>query len=100
MSTEPKTNAEELVENLRQLVSESDEFLQATVGQTTEQARQARARLQRSLDRCKQVFQKIEALGLAGARSADRTIRAHPYEAIGIAFGLGLLLGVLAARKD
>jgi ElaB/YqjD/DUF883 family membrane-anchored ribosome-binding protein len=26
-------------------------------------------------------------------------IRDHPYESIGVAFGLGLLIGVLVARK-
>jgi ElaB/YqjD/DUF883 family membrane-anchored ribosome-binding protein len=26
-------------------------------------------------------------------------IRAHPYESMGIAFGVGLLIGVLVARK-
>jgi len=33
------------------------------------------------------------------AKAADRVIRDHPYQTIGIAFGLGLLIGVLARRK-
>jgi ElaB/YqjD/DUF883 family membrane-anchored ribosome-binding protein len=100
MSNELTTNKEGVVDTLRRLVSESDEFLQATVGETTQQAREARARFEKTVERSKQAFHKLEALGLAGARSADRTIRAHPYEAMGIAFGLGLLIGVLAGRKD
>jgi len=33
------------------------------------------------------------------AKATDRTIREHPYESIGIAFGVGLLIGVLVARR-
>jgi ElaB/YqjD/DUF883 family membrane-anchored ribosome-binding protein len=33
------------------------------------------------------------------AKAADRIVRDHPYQTIGLAFGLGLLIGVLARRK-
>ena len=35
----------------------------------------------------------------ASARATDRAIREHPYESIGIAFGVGVLIGVLINRK-
>jgi ElaB/YqjD/DUF883 family membrane-anchored ribosome-binding protein len=35
---------------------------------------------------------------LAGARAADRAIHEYPYASLGIAFGIGLLIGVLATR--
>ncbi len=35
---------------------------------------------------------------LAGARVTDRAIRENPYASLGIAFGIGLLIGVLATR--
>jgi ElaB/YqjD/DUF883 family membrane-anchored ribosome-binding protein len=35
----------------------------------------------------------------AGVKAADRVVRDHPYEAIGIAFGIGILLGILLNRK-
>ena len=34
-----------------------------------------------------------------GARATDKVIREHPYQSIGLAFGLGLLIGVLVTRK-
>lgn len=100
MRTDSDRNTDELIGTLRQLVSESDEFLQATVGETSVQSREARARLQRTLERCKAAVRTMEELGRAGVRSADRTIRDHPYEAIGIAFGVGILIGALVARRD
>jgi ElaB/YqjD/DUF883 family membrane-anchored ribosome-binding protein len=36
---------------------------------------------------------------VTGARAADKVIRQNPYQAIGVAFGVGLLLGFLVKRK-
>jgi ElaB/YqjD/DUF883 family membrane-anchored ribosome-binding protein len=33
------------------------------------------------------------------AKKADTVIRAHPYESLGVAFGIGMLIGVLVGRK-
>jgi ElaB/YqjD/DUF883 family membrane-anchored ribosome-binding protein len=55
------------------------------------------------LDSAKTTYQRIQENTVAGAKVADKTIRQHPYESIGIAaglaFGLGLLIGVLAGRR-
>jgi len=36
------------------------------------------------------------------AKATDRAVREHPYQAIGVAFGVGLLVGLLAGqfRRD
>ena len=34
-----------------------------------------------------------------GAKAADEAVHEHPYQAIGIAFGVGALLGYLVARR-
>ena len=41
----------------------------------------------------------IQEKATTSARATDRVIRDHPYETIGIAFGIGVLLGVLINRK-
>ena len=33
------------------------------------------------------------------ARATDKVIREHPYQTVGVAFGVGLLVGVLALRR-
>jgi len=43
--------------------------------------------------------QKIQEQTTASARATDRAIREHPYESIGIAFGIGVLIGVLINRR-
>ncbi len=47
----------------------------------------------------KAMIQRAEEKAVERAKAADRVIRDHPYQTIGIAFGLGLLIGVLARRK-
>jgi len=51
------------------------------------------------VDDLKAVIQRAEEKAVERAKAADRVIRDHPYQTIGIAFGLGLLFGVLARRK-
>ncbi|HVU33423.1 MAG TPA: hypothetical protein VHE61_08305 [Opitutaceae bacterium] len=45
----------------------------------------------------------LQAQGVTAAKQAakrvDDTIREHPYESIGIALGVGILLGALLRRK-
>jgi len=36
---------------------------------------------------------------ILASKAADQLVRDHPYESVGIAFGVGLLLGLLAARN-
>jgi len=60
---------------------------------------QIRARLQNVIDKAKEVCERLQDQTTAAARATDRTIRDHPYQSIGIAFGLGVLIGVLAMRS-
>jgi ElaB/YqjD/DUF883 family membrane-anchored ribosome-binding protein len=51
------------------------------------------------VDDLKAVIQRAEEKAVERAKAADRVIRDHPYQTIGIAFGLGLLIGIIARRK-
>jgi ElaB/YqjD/DUF883 family membrane-anchored ribosome-binding protein len=58
-----------------------------------------RAKLQDAVDKAKALYDTLQEKTVAAAKAADQTVREHPYQAIGIAFGIGLLIGVLAARS-
>jgi len=62
----------------------------------TEQGKEAAGRLAQALDTAKS---RVQEGTVAGAKATDRAIREHPYESLGIAFGLGVLIGVLIARR-
>ena len=51
------------------------------------------------VDDLKAVIQRAEEKAVESAKAADKVVRTHPYQTIGIAFGLGLLIGFLARRK-
>jgi len=51
------------------------------------------------VEELKGMIQRAEEKALESAKAADKVVRDHPYQTIGIAFGLGLLIGVLARRK-
>ncbi len=64
----------------------------------TEQG-ELRAKLEAATEKAKALCQKLQEKTAAAAKATDDAVREHPYQAIGIAFGLGVLIGVLAARS-
>ncbi len=64
--------------------------------QYLDQGKEAAGRLKQALDTAKV---RVQEGTVAGAKATDRTIREHPYESLGVAFGLGVLIGVLIARR-
>jgi len=57
------------------------------------------ATTERLVDELKAMIERAEEKAVERAKAADRVIRDHPYETIGLAFGLGLLIGILARRR-
>jgi ElaB/YqjD/DUF883 family membrane-anchored ribosome-binding protein len=54
---------------------------------------------ERIIEELKGMIQRAEEKAVERAKAADKVIREHPYQTVGIAFGLGLLIGILARRK-
>lgn len=50
-------------------------------------------------DKVNDVYDTAREKAARGARVADQTIREKPYQAMGIAFGVGLLLGILLKKS-
>ena len=98
MSTE--VEAERLVKDLKTVARDAEDLMKATAGDVGDKAKEARARLSATLESAKESLRALQEKAIAGAKAADRTIREHPYESIGIAFGLGVLIGVLVNRRN
>ena len=99
MNTDAELANERLTSDLKTVVQDAEELMKATAGQAGEKVAQVRGRLSAAIESAKATVQRWEEKTVAAAKATDKTIRAHPYESIGIAFGLGLLVGVLVARK-
>ena len=98
-ASEIEQSTEKLLQDLKAVVQDGEELLQAGMNELSEKGQAARERLAAALDVARETRQKLERSALAGAKATDRAVREHPYESIGIAFGVGLLLGVLLTRK-
>lgn len=92
---------QELLEDLRHLVSEAEQMITGAVTeQTGEKLDALRARFAQAQDRFGEVYENTRKKVLAGAQTTDATIRAHPYESIAVALIAGLLIGTLLRRGD
>ena len=56
-------------------------------------------RLTAALESANATGEALRNKTLETAKASDHVIRQHPYESIGIAFGAGLLIGVLVGRR-
>jgi ElaB/YqjD/DUF883 family membrane-anchored ribosome-binding protein len=94
---------ERLLADFKAIAADAEALLLATQDDMSEKARETRARLASALAKAKASYQDAEAEGLGAAeealRKADRVIREHPYESIGIALGVGVLLGAIFRPK-
>ena len=92
-----------MMADLQALADDAEALLRATVDDGTEKVREARAKITAALERAKTTFAEFQEQATdsakAAAKKTDDAIRAHPYESIAVALGVGILLGVLLRRK-
>ena len=101
MKTEVTTD--KLMEDLRLVVSDAEELLKATAGLTGENVNKARARAEDSIRAAKARIADAGHVAAEhtreAAKAADDYVRENPWTAVGIAAGVGILIGVLINRK-
>lgn len=94
---------EQLLTDLRAVVSDSEELLAATVGAAGERASAARTRVQESVRAAKVKIEQLDDEMLDrindAAKATDSYVREHPWGSIGVAAVAGLLVGVLISRR-
>jgi ElaB/YqjD/DUF883 family membrane-anchored ribosome-binding protein len=96
MQAATETNSEKLTRDLGILVRDGEEFLKSGAHRLTEEAR---AKLGQAVEAAKATGLKLKEKARKGAQVTDDTIRERPYPFLGVAFGLGLLIGILTFRR-
>ena len=98
-----RVNADRLVRDLHAVAADMDELIESAAGGATEAIAKARERLVASLDAAKQ---NLKCAGLGSAEEANTARRAqdayfqiNAWKAIGVAAGIGLVLGAIAGLK-
>jgi ElaB/YqjD/DUF883 family membrane-anchored ribosome-binding protein len=85
-------SADNFMNDLRAVIADAEALLRATAGEAGPKVQEVRARAEESLRVAR------EHLKDAGVE-LDGQVRAHPWAAVGIAAAIGLVAGVLLARK-
>jgi ElaB/YqjD/DUF883 family membrane-anchored ribosome-binding protein len=80
-----------LAEDARALLATTSAVAEEKVDETRERAAAA-------LERGKELYGRVRERAASGAKAADRSLHDHPYQAIGVMVGLGVLAGYLLAR--
>ena len=92
-------NTDRLVSDLKTVTKDAEELLKTVSGEEGNGSHDIRMRLSSAIESAKATYHRLEEKAVAGAKATDKVIREHPYESLGVAFGLGLLVGVLVTRK-
>jgi ElaB/YqjD/DUF883 family membrane-anchored ribosome-binding protein len=93
---------EELIQEFKNLIAEGQTLLKSTTSLSGEALTLAREELRAKLAEAKAKADELSVTARDGGRrafaSADGYVRENPWPAIGIAVGVGFLLGALATR--
>ena len=97
--TTTERNLERLAHDTKNIVRDTEELLKGIPEDLGEEAKKARKRLAATLESARETYQRLEKRAVAGLRATDEVVHEKPYPFIGVAFGLGLLVGVLVGRR-
>ncbi len=98
-----RNNADRILDDLRAVVEHAEALMRETAGKAGDEATAARARATESLEAARDKLQSLENELLDRSREAvrdtDRYVRDNPWQSIGIATGVGVLIGLLLSRR-
>jgi ElaB/YqjD/DUF883 family membrane-anchored ribosome-binding protein len=96
-------STEKLMGDLKALIGDAEELLKATASQAGEKVAAARQKIEQSLIEGKKALADAEKIVIERSKEyadiADDYIRENPWSAVGIAAGVGLILGLLMRRS-
>ena len=86
--------------DVSQLVEDAQDLLTATAHIAEEKVMAARKRLSGAVQNGREVLDNLKNKAIDGAKATDEVIREHPYESMGVALGVGVLIGLLLRRRN
>lgn len=103
MNAEVEVTTDQLVNDLKTVMEDAEALIKATSTLTGEKIQEVRARAEASLRQAKVRMTEVEEEAMRRAReiadAADEYVRENPWQSVGVAAGIGLVLGLLIARR-
>jgi ElaB/YqjD/DUF883 family membrane-anchored ribosome-binding protein len=101
--SESEAPRQKLVDDFAAVLSEADEMLKRAAAETGDKARDLRAQVETKLLRAKLRLQELEGEAVdrakAAARATDDYVHDNPWQAIGVAAAVGIVVGLLLNRR-
>lgn len=98
-----QVNKDKLVSDIKLVIADAEEILRVTAGQAGEKMADLREKAQARLADAKLKLADAEALlvdkAKAAGRAADDYVHDNPWRSVGIAAGVGLVIGLLIGRR-
>ena len=103
MNARVEVNTDQLVADLKTVMQDAEALLKATSSLTGEKIQEVRARAEESLRQAKTRLTEVEEEAMRRARevaeAADEYVHENPWQSVGMAAGIGLVLGLLLGRR-
>jgi ElaB/YqjD/DUF883 family membrane-anchored ribosome-binding protein len=95
-----KTRAKKTVSaRVQEHMDDAQDLVSATADVAEETFTAARERLDSALDAARAYSREMQRKAVAAGKLMDATFHARPYQALGLAVGLGVLLGLMLRRR-
>ncbi len=103
MSEITTAHKEKLMTDLKLVIADAEELLKLTANQVGEKAAEMRVRMQARMEQAKSDLSDLQDMAITRAkdagRAADVYVHDNPWRSVGIAAGVGLVLGLLISRR-
>jgi ElaB/YqjD/DUF883 family membrane-anchored ribosome-binding protein len=103
MAPDTTVTKDKLIQDLKVVITDAEELLRATASQAGEKATVAREKIQQSLQQAKIKLSEVEGVLVdktkQAAHATDEYVHEHPWKAVGVAAGIGLIIGMLISRR-
>ncbi|MGH9519100.1 MAG: DUF883 family protein [Terriglobales bacterium] len=103
MSELSGANREKLIDDVRVVISDAEELLRITASQAGEGAAALRGRIESGLKKARVDLAQLQDAAVVKAKAAGRAtddfVHDNPWQAVGVASGIGLVVGLLIGSR-
>ena len=103
MSNTTTTDKEQLVQDLKAVIHDTQELLRISADHVGDNAQELRERVSKRLNQAINDLQQLQTEAVekvkAAGHATDEFVHENPWTSIGISAGLGLILGLIVSRR-
>jgi ElaB/YqjD/DUF883 family membrane-anchored ribosome-binding protein len=98
-----EASKEKLLEDFNALIAEAEQLLKSVASEGGDKANSLRVKMEENLRAAKSRLKDVEGAVVektrAAAHATDDYVHDHPWQAIGVAAGIGVVIGLLLNRR-